>query len=149
MTEKELELARHRMEVLRMARQLLNDEYINRRAEDHNKWLAEADQAWRNKGIKLPYPPFAPYPTEQQIIERAETLLKFVAVSGDSTEQQQTPVTEQKESATEESAVQEPAKEEISGTLFTTSSTASTERSSLSPFSMGTLGNNSTIKLKE
>ena len=129
------------MEVLRMAKQLLNDEYINRRAEDHNKWLAEADQAWKNKGIKLPYPPFAPYPTEQQIIERAETLLKFVAVSGDSAEQQQTPVTEQ-----EETAIEEPAEEEISGTLFTASST---ERSSLSPFSMGTLGATGTIKLKE
>ncbi len=76
--EKELEFAKHRMEVLRMARQMLNEEYINRRAEDHNRWLAESDQAWKNKGIKLPYPPFAPYPTEAQILERAQELLKFV-----------------------------------------------------------------------
>ena len=52
--EKELEYAKHRMEVLRMARQLLNEEYINKRAEDHNRWLAESDVAWRTKGIKLP-----------------------------------------------------------------------------------------------
>lgn len=61
-----------------MARQMLNEEYINRRAEDHNKWLAEADVAWRTKGIKLPYPPFAPYPSEEQILQRAQELLKFV-----------------------------------------------------------------------
>lgn len=61
-----------------MARQMLNEEYINRRAEDHNKWLAEADVAWRTKGVKLPYPPFAPYPTEEQILQRAQELLKFV-----------------------------------------------------------------------
>jgi hypothetical protein len=78
MTDTDIEYAKHRMEVLRMARTLLNEEYINKRAEDHNKWLAEADQAWRNKGIKLPYPPFAPYPTEAQILERAETLMKFI-----------------------------------------------------------------------
>ena len=76
--EKELEYAKHRMEVLRMARQLLNEEYINRRAEDHNKWLAESDVAWRTKGVKLPYPPFAPYPTEAQILAKAQELIGFV-----------------------------------------------------------------------
>lgn len=76
--ERELEITRHRMEILRMARQMLNEEYINRRAEDHNRWLAEADVAWRTKGIKLPYPPFAPYPTEEQVLAKAQELLKFV-----------------------------------------------------------------------
>lgn len=85
-TEKNLEFARHRMEVLKMARHMLNEEYINRRAEDHNRWLAEADQAWRNKGIKLPYPAFAPYPTEEQILEKAESLLKFVVLSNEGQE---------------------------------------------------------------
>jgi hypothetical protein len=71
------------MEVLRMARQLLNEEYINRRAEDHNKWLADSDVAWRTKGIKLPYPPFAPYPTEAQILTKAQELIKFVVKEED------------------------------------------------------------------
>lgn len=81
--EKELEYAKHRMEVLRMARQLLNEEYINRRAEDHNKWLADSDVAWRTKGIKLPYPPFAPYPTEAQILAKAKELIGFVVKEED------------------------------------------------------------------
>ena len=81
--EKEMEYAKHRMEVLRMARQLLNEEYINRRAEDHNRWLAESDVAWRTKGIKLPYPPFAPYPTEAQILAKAQELIGFVVKEED------------------------------------------------------------------
>lgn len=78
MTDKDIEYAKHRMEVLKMARTLLNEEYINRRAEDHNRWLAEADQVWKTRRERLPYPPFAPYPTEAQILERAESLMKFV-----------------------------------------------------------------------
>jgi hypothetical protein len=67
-----------KLELLKMARQLLNEEYINRRAEDHNAWLANCDEAWRTRRIKLPYPPFAPYPTEEQIVAKALTLYTFV-----------------------------------------------------------------------
>jgi hypothetical protein len=70
---------KHKLELIKMARELLNEEYINRRAQDHNKWLAECDVAWRTKGIKLPYPPFAPYPTEAEIIAKASSLYNFIA----------------------------------------------------------------------
>jgi hypothetical protein len=83
-----------------MARTLLNEEYINKRAEDHNKWLADADLVWKTRRERLPYPPFAPYPTEAQILERAEQLLKFVV--------------DDKESEVEEPVEQAPA----AGPLF-------------------------------
>jgi hypothetical protein len=67
-----------KLELLKMARQLLNEEYINRRAEDHNAWLANCDEAWRTRRVKLPYPPFAPYPTEEQIVAKALTLYNFI-----------------------------------------------------------------------
>jgi len=67
-----------KLELLKMARQLLNEEYINRRAEDHNAWLAKCDEAWRTRRVKLPYPPFAPYPTEEQIVAKALTLYNFI-----------------------------------------------------------------------
>jgi hypothetical protein len=70
--------SRYRLEILKMARELLNEEYINRRAEDHNKWLADCDVAWRTQGIKLPYPPFAPYPSEAEILAKAASLYNFV-----------------------------------------------------------------------
>lgn len=97
-SERDMEITRHRMEILRMARQMLNEQYINQRAEDHNRWLAEADVAWRTKGIKLPYPPFAPYPTEEQVLAKAQELLKFV-VDPKETAAQETPKVEEQVSA--------------------------------------------------
>lgn len=70
--------SKYRLEILKMARELLNEEYINKRAEDHNKWLAECDVAWKTRGIKLPYPPFAPYPSEAEILAKAASLYNFV-----------------------------------------------------------------------
>ncbi len=61
-----------------MARDLANEEYINKRAEDHNDWLAKVDVAWKTRGVRLPYPPFVPFPTETDIVSRAVTLYKFV-----------------------------------------------------------------------
>lgn len=72
---------KHRIELLKMARELLNEEYINRRAEDHNRWLAECDVAWKTRGVKLPYPPFAPYPSEAEIVAKASSLFNFVKPS--------------------------------------------------------------------
>jgi len=147
-TEKDLELARHRMEILRMARQLLNEEYINRRAEDHNKWLADADVAWRTKGIKLPYPPFAPYPTEEQILARAESLMKFVATENND---------EEKQEAVETTALLTADKEvEIpkSGPLFSeiaekSFSVAKNQKSNLSSLAKELLEPSKTIKKKD
>ena len=76
---------KQRLELLKMARVLLNEEYINRRAEDHNKWLAECDVVWREQRIKLPYPAFAPYPTEEQIVAKATTLYGFINPIGEKT----------------------------------------------------------------
>lgn len=74
----ELQDTKHKMEILKMARELLNEEYINRRAQDHNRWVAESDVAWRTRRVKLPYPPFASYPTEEEIVNKAAALYKFI-----------------------------------------------------------------------
>jgi len=66
-----------RLELLRMARELANEEYINKRAEDHNDWLSRLSAA-RMRGVKLPYPSFVPYPTESDIVTRAITLYNFI-----------------------------------------------------------------------
>jgi len=67
-----------RLELLRMARELVINEYIDKRAQDHNRWLSEADVAWRTRGIKLAYPPFPHYPTEVDIVTRATALGEFL-----------------------------------------------------------------------
>ncbi len=75
---KELEQHKHKLELIKIARELLNEEYINRRAQDHNRWLAESDKVWRTSRTKLPYPPFASYPTDDEIVAKATNLYKFV-----------------------------------------------------------------------
>lgn len=77
-TIKELEETKHRLEIIKMARELLNEEYINRRAQDHNKWLVESDRIWKLHRINLPYPPFASYPTDEEIVAKATVLYEFV-----------------------------------------------------------------------
>jgi len=71
-------MASTRLELLRIARELVINEYIDKRAQDHNNWLAELEVAWKTKGIKLPYPPFPPYPNEADIISRANALDQFL-----------------------------------------------------------------------
>ena len=71
-------IASTRLELLRIARELVINEYIDKRAQDHNNWLAESEVAWKTKGIKLPYPPFPSYPNEADIIARANALDQFL-----------------------------------------------------------------------
>lgn len=66
------------LEILRMARELVINEYVDRRAQDHNNWLYESERLWATRRIKLQYPEIPPYPTEKEIVERAQTLLKFL-----------------------------------------------------------------------
>lgn len=68
------------LEILRMARELVINEYTDRRAQDHNEWLYESERLWATRRMKLKYPIIPPYPTEQDIIERAQILLKFLVL---------------------------------------------------------------------
>lgn len=65
-------------ELLKMAKEIVVNEYIDRRAQDHNKWLADSDVAWKLRRVKLPYPTIPPYPTEKEIVARAQTLYDFL-----------------------------------------------------------------------
>ena len=71
-----------RMELVRIARDVLNEEYINKRAEDHNAWLVESERAWRAGKVKVAYPAFAKYPTHADIIEKALVLYNFIKPQG-------------------------------------------------------------------
>lgn len=66
------------LEVLRIAKELVLNEYNTRRAEEHNKWLVESDFLWKTQQLRLAYPALPPYPTEKDILERAHLLLNFI-----------------------------------------------------------------------
>ena len=66
-------------EILKMARELIVNEHMDKRAELHNKWLANAEKFWKTNRINLPYPTIPPYPTEKEIVARAQILLDFLS----------------------------------------------------------------------
>jgi mannitol-1-phosphate/altronate dehydrogenase len=74
----DIEKINHRLELLRMAKEIANEEYLNKRAEDHNKWIALNDLAKLQNKMRVPYPPFVAFPTEEYILEKARALCAFV-----------------------------------------------------------------------
>lgn len=72
------EKIKQRYELLKMARELLNEDYINRRAEDHNKWVAENEEMWRTRRRNVPYPAFTEYPRDDEIVKAARNLYDFI-----------------------------------------------------------------------
>lgn len=61
-----------------MAKELIVNEYVDRRAELHNQWLVESDHLWRTQRLRLAYPPIPPYPTELDVVNRAQRLMMFL-----------------------------------------------------------------------
>lgn len=90
------------LEVLKMAKDIVTNEYIDLRAQDHNKWLAQSEHLWRTQKIRLPYPAFPPYPNEDTIVKRAQVLMNFLQESGISNKSCE----EEKESEKEEYEVE-------------------------------------------
>lgn len=69
-----------RLEILKMARELTINEYIDRRAQEHNEWLGKSSELWKTQRLALAYPVIPPYPTEKEIIARAKALVDFLLV---------------------------------------------------------------------
>ncbi len=118
------------LEILRMARELVINEYTDRRAQDHNTWVFQSQNLWATQRTVLKYPDIPPYPTERDIIERAQMLLKFLVIDKPSisniekiklpvTEINETPEAETPEVVTEtqkETVSQEPQQEKEDAT---------------------------------
>jgi len=68
-----------RLELLKMAKDMLTDDYYGKRELANNNWQTDVESA-RLKGEDLPkHPGFPEYPSEQQIIEKANQLNQFVS----------------------------------------------------------------------
>lgn len=67
-----------RLEVLKLAQQLVTNQYVDERANLHNEWVAQSDELWRTRKLKLAYPPIPSYPTSTDVCNCAITLLNFI-----------------------------------------------------------------------
>ena len=69
-----------RLELLKMAKDMLADEYHGKRESISNDWATKVESAKLNGGtIPDHHPPMPPYPTENDIIAKAQTLNGFVS----------------------------------------------------------------------
>lgn len=68
-----------RLELLKMAKEMLSDEYYGKREVISNSWHAQLEVAKINGGALPEHPGFPSYPSETEIIAKAQTLNGFVS----------------------------------------------------------------------
>lgn len=68
-----------RLELLKLSKDMLEQEYMSKREVAHNNWQVASENA-RIQGQNLPtQPEFPPFPSEQEIINKAQALNGFVS----------------------------------------------------------------------
>lgn len=68
-----------RLELLKMAKELVTDDFHTKREQLSNDWNIKVENA-RHAGITPPdHPALPPYPTEAEVIVKATTLNGFVS----------------------------------------------------------------------
>jgi hypothetical protein len=77
------------LEILKMAKELVINEYVDKRAELHNQWLVESEHLWKTQRVRVAYPAIPAYPSERDIIVVAKALMDFITVHP---KQEMTPV---------------------------------------------------------
>ena len=65
-------------EMLKLAKETLQEGYKYKAANDHNAWLVNRHIAWVNEHRVLPHPPFPPFPTDEEIVKAASAMYNFV-----------------------------------------------------------------------
>jgi hypothetical protein len=68
-----------RLELLKMAKEMLTEDYYGKREQISNDWSSKVDVAKINGGTIPDHPGFPTYPTEAEIIAKAQTLNGFVS----------------------------------------------------------------------
>ena len=68
-----------RLELLKMAKDMLSDEYYGKREQISNDWQVKVESAKLNGGAIPDHPGFPAYPNEQEIIAKAQQLNGFVS----------------------------------------------------------------------
>jgi hypothetical protein len=68
-----------RLELLKMAKDMLSEEYYGKREVINNDWQMKIESAKLNGGALPDHPGFPSYPTEAEIIAKAQQLNGFVS----------------------------------------------------------------------
>jgi hypothetical protein len=68
-----------RLELLKMAKDMLNDDYYGKREQISNDWHMKVESAKLNGGVIPDHPGYPSYPVETDIIAKAQILNGFVS----------------------------------------------------------------------
>ena len=68
-----------RLELLRMAKDLLTEDFLAKKTSITEGWLSKVEVAKLNGSALPDHPGFPPYPTEKDIITKAQELNSFVS----------------------------------------------------------------------
>jgi hypothetical protein len=74
----EFEKNRQKVELIKKARQQLNQEYLDNRTSDYTNWEKACDLAWKTNGTKLAFPTIPQFPTEEEVVARALVLYREI-----------------------------------------------------------------------
>lgn len=100
------------IEMLRLARASLNEEFMKKQSEAYQKWHASCNEAWKTNGMLLPpYSVPLVYPTESDIVKRALEIYNTLTPALETTAQQEVP------SAMSAEVFVEPVVEEVAETV--------------------------------
>ena len=105
-----------RLDALKVARQILNREYTDRRAEEYNSWMQANQTSWDTHRVKLPPPAGLVgivYPSEKEIVAKALEYYNFVSAGGKPADFNKVAATPVPAILPEPVAVTEPEPEEI------------------------------------
>ena len=68
-----------RLELIKLAKEMIEQEYHSKRETVLNNWQVSTENA-RTQGQNLPnQPDFPPFPSEEEVIKKAQTLNGFVS----------------------------------------------------------------------
>ena len=68
-----------RLELLKMAKDMLTEEYFGKREQISNDWTSKVESAKLNGGVIPDHPGFPAFPSENDIIFKAQALNGFVS----------------------------------------------------------------------
>ena len=79
-----------RLELLKMAKDMLTEDYYGKREQVSNDWSSKVDVAKINGGVIPEHPGFPSYPNESEIIAKANALNGFVSQIPQTTQEKTT-----------------------------------------------------------
>lgn len=68
-----------RLELLKMAKDMLADDYFGKREYISNQWSTKVEESKINGTPSPEHPGYPPFPAEEEIIKKAEALNGFVS----------------------------------------------------------------------